>query len=160
MTRCILQFQDDYKQLVEEEAEVPVENYSALANSNIRFIDRLTNLLSALAKTTGFELGFLQQTLSHSLLFANFVDCSNLAFARIEDLIRDRVTAAFMAQVSAFAKMDMVSLADQTAFMDKVFMEQRLLLERSSATCCTRRTPSGCSASSRTSACSSTSSWS
>ena len=94
---------------METEEDVLVDNYTALANSNIKFIDRLTNLLSSVSKTTGFELSFCQQSLSHAVLFSNFVECSNVAFGRIESLIKERVTEKFMGQVEAFSSLNIVS---------------------------------------------------
>lgn len=108
----MLEFQQNYLNLVREEVDVLVDNYTALANSNIKFIDRLSSLLGSIAKTTSLDLSFCQQALCHTVLFSNFVECSNVAYSRIEDLIKERVTNKFMEKVGSFADLDLVDLFD------------------------------------------------
>lgn len=129
MTSAVLAFQAQYRKAVEDAEDVLVDNYTALANSNVAFIDRLTGLLSAVARHTGYDLAVCQQALAHTTLFANFVACSNLAYVRIEDLVRDRVTKLFMTQLGNFETLDVVASHEKTSFLDRAFSEQRIITD-------------------------------
>lgn len=96
MTRLLVNFQTEYRILVNESDDIELDNYCALTNSNIKFIANMRQFLETIKDMTGEPLEDLQKTFQFDFLMKNFAEISNSSYIRIQDLVKDQIADAFL----------------------------------------------------------------
>ena len=95
ISKIIQVFQKEFRIVVLEAAEMEMEIFCALTNSNIKFISACRTLVE---RTT--HIGHLKEeevmlALNYNNLMKNFAQISNAAFGRIEELVMGTITMAY-----------------------------------------------------------------
>jgi hypothetical protein len=95
--KILSSFQTEFKVMVEESADMELENFCALTNSNIKFIANMRQFLEATKDMSGQPVETLQKSFQLTFLMKGFAEICNGSYLRIQDLIKGRVSDAFMA---------------------------------------------------------------
>ena len=91
-----MSFQTEYRILVTESDDIQLENYCALTNSNIKFIACMRQFLQHFHEMTGVDTEKLRQNMNVAKLNKGFAEISNSAYARLQCLVKDQITEAFL----------------------------------------------------------------
>lgn len=99
-------FQKEYRVVVLEAADMEMDIFCALTNSNIRFISATRSLVERVSKIGLVKEDEVMQALTYNNLMKNFAQISNSAFGRIEELILQQI-AILYSQVTDIKLFDM-----------------------------------------------------
>jgi hypothetical protein len=96
VTRILANFQTEYRTLVTESDDIDLDHYCALTNSNIKFIANMRQFLESVKDMTGVPVEDLQKQFQQEFLMKNFAEISNTSYLRIQDLVKEQITEAFL----------------------------------------------------------------
>lgn len=95
--KLVSSFQAEFKIMVEESADMELDNFCALTNSNIKFISCMRQFLEATKDMSGVPVESLQKSFQFNFLMKTFAEISNGSYLRIQDLVKAKITEGFMA---------------------------------------------------------------
>lgn len=94
--KLMVNFQTDYKQLVTESDDLEIENFSALTNSNIKFMSTMRTYLDGVHEVSGIPLEEVQKSVQSNFLLKNFAEASNSSYLRIQELVKSQIAEKFL----------------------------------------------------------------
>ena len=106
-------FQKEFKRLVYESDDMDLKIYSALTNSNIKFISCMREFVERVSTETGQDQSLVKSWLSHNQLMKEFGLIANSCFVRIQDLVDDLLST------------DMINLPPHKDFLIEDWIEEK-----------------------------------
>ena len=94
--KLVANFLVEFRKLVLEGEDIDLDNYCALANSNIKFMGCMRSFLDSTKDMTGVPVENLQKSFQQNFLMKNFAEISNASYLRIQDLVKTQVAEAFL----------------------------------------------------------------
>lgn len=88
----IVIFQKEFKLVITEAEEMPMEIFCALTNSNVKFLSAMRGMIEKVKKFEILKEDEIMMAMGYSKLMKNFADISNLAFKRIEEVATAQVS--------------------------------------------------------------------
>ena len=86
--KLVANFLVEFRKLVLEGEDIDLDNYCALANSNIKFMGCMRSFLDNIKDMTGVPVENLQKSFQQNFLMKNFAEISNASYLRIQDLVK------------------------------------------------------------------------
>ena len=115
-----MNFQTEYRTLVTESDDIELDNYCALTNSNIKFISNMRQFLETMKEMTGEAMEELQKSFQLDFLMRNFAEISNSSYLRIQDLVKDQISDAFLS-IRDYKSINIVLLDNPRASSSKTY---------------------------------------
>lgn len=117
-------FQKEFKKVVLEAEEMPMEIFCALTNSNIKFISSSRALVDKVKTSCILKEDEIMNALCYNTLMKNFAQISGAAFARIEQVLFSQITLRM--NESNFKKMNLERLL--TSAMEPINIVIQMLM--------------------------------
>ena len=89
-------FQSEFKTLVQEDDQLTLEVFGAMANSNLKFISCTRQFIDICKRDSGLMTEQLNRMFSYDKVLKNFAEISNIAFCRIQNLVLDLMNRLFV----------------------------------------------------------------
>lgn len=121
--KLITNFQIEFRAMVTECDDMELENFAALTNSNIKFIACMREFLEAMKKETGLSKEYLEKAFQNNFLMKNFAEISNTSYTRIQDLVKNQVSEAFLG-IEDYKKVVIQE------FIEDLFMSLKIIFEK------------------------------